>query len=403
MKQLTLLLSLTLVLALACKDHASLQKITSMTDEIRQQFAPDKRVALFQAEAYFAGNSIVLKGETNLPAAKGELMQKIQAAGKTVIDSLALLPSPALGGKHLGIVNVSVCNIRSGPKHSAELATQALLGTPLRVWKEENGFYLVQSPDDYFGWVDDGGFVLMDSSGYEHWMLSPRSVCLVDYVFVFQNAVESSPKVTDLLAGNLVQTIDNQGDFTKIRLPDGRVGFVKTAHLMDLKNWLNTRQPDAEHILASAREMMGRPYLWGGTSGKGMDCSGFTKMAYFLNGIQLPRDASQQVHAGEAVETDTSTLANLLPGDLLFFGRKATEDQKEKISHVAMYLGDGKIIHASDMVEVESLRRGDSTFVDYRLQTFVRSKRMIGQEGKNGVLRLHDSPFYRVPKTVLQD
>lgn len=395
MKRSVFFLLLLLFLSAACKDEASLQKINHLADEVRQKYAPDKRVALFQTETVFSGSDIVLRGETNLPDAKAELMEKLRSASLSVTDSLAVLPSPTLNGKHWGMVNVSVCNMRSAPKHSAELATQALMGTPLRVWKEENGFYLVQSPDDYFGWVDDGGFVLMDSTTWQNGMNSPRSVCLNDYVFAYENPSEQAPKVTDLLAGNIVQTLENQGVFTKISLPDGRTGFVKSMHLMPLRTWLDTRQPDADHILASAREMMGRPYLWGGTSGKGMDCSGFTKMAYFLNGIQLPRDASQQVMVGEAVASDT-TFSNLRPGDLLFFGKRAQGEQKEKITHVAIYLGDGKIIHASDMVEVESLRRGDPAFSEYRLNTYVRSQRIIGSEGKNGVVRLKDSPFYGV-------
>lgn len=393
MKRTVFFLLLLLFLSTACEDEASLQKINLLADEVRQKYAPDKRVALFQTEAVFSGSDIVLRGETNLPDAKAELMEKLRSSSLSVIDSLAVLPSPALKGKHWGIVNVSVCNMRSAPKHSAELATQALLGTPLRVWKEENGFYLVQSPDDYFGWVDDGGFVLMDSMNWQNRLNSPKAVCLDDYVFAYENPFEHAPKVTDLLAGNIVQTLENQGDFTKINLPDGRTGFVKSTHLMPLKTWLDTRQPDADHILTSAREMMGRPYLWGGTSGKGMDCSGFTKMTYFLNGIQLPRDASQQVMVGEPVDSD-STFSNLQPGDLLFFGKKAEGEQKEKITHVAIYLGDGKIIHASDMVEVESLRRGDPTFNEYRLKSYVRSKRIVGSVGKNGVVGLKDSPFY---------
>jgi SH3-like domain-containing protein len=393
MKLTNLILLVTSLFFAACGDNSSLSTVQDSIEKTRQEFAPDKRIALFKAEAVMAGGELVVKGETNMPTAKAELMKQLQVAGIAVTDSLAVLPAPELEGKHFGIVNVSVCNIRSGPDHAEELSTQALLGASLRVWKEEGGFYLVQSPDDYFGWVDDGGFVRMDSSAYATWMASDRAVCLQDYVFAYAEKNEASLKVTDLLAGNMVQILENQGDFTKIRLPDGRTGFVKSGFLMPLNAWLDSRQPDEEHIIAAAKEMTGRPYLWGGTSGKGVDCSGFTKMAYFLNGIQLPRDASQQVHVGEAVETDT-TFQNLQAGDLLFFGRKATADQKEKITHVAMYLGDGKIIHASDMVEVESLRRGDPSFVEYRLKSFVRSKRMIGQEGKNGVIRLKDSPFY---------
>ncbi|MBK9012726.1 MAG: C40 family peptidase [Saprospiraceae bacterium] len=381
---------------LGCQQNYQLKQAKQIAEELRLEFAPDKRVALFRIDTIGGGKTLEIHGETNLPEAKKSFFEKLKSAEITFVDSLDLLPSSELGGRHFGIVNVSVCNIRSEPKHSAELATQALLGATLRVWKKQGDFYLVQSPDDYFGWLDDGGLQLMTAAEYENWTNSERAIITQDFVFAYENADEKSQKITDLVAGNMVQVIENKRVFTKISLPDGRSGFVKKENLSPLGTWLASRQPTAENILATAREMMGRPYLWGGTSGKGMDCSGFTKMAFFLNGIQLPRDASQQVHTGELVETDTSTLQNLQPGDLLFFGRKATPEKKERISHVAIYLGDGKIIHASDRVKVESLVRGDPSFVEDRLASFVRCRRIIGQEGKNGVLRVADSPFYRL-------
>ncbi len=387
MKKLPALVLLVPALFFACRQTGETSQAKAIIETIRQEYAPDKRVALFRVDTTFAKIPVLLLGETNLPAAKQALIEQLTAAGIPFTDSLALLPSPSLAGLHHGIVNVSVCNIRSEPKHASELATQALLGTPLRVWKKEGNFYLVQTPDDYLGWLDAGGAICMDASQWEAWMQSERAIVTTDYVFAYEQAAETSQKITDLLAGNILQTIENQGRFTKVKLPDGRTGHVLTNHLAPLRQWLDSRQPDAAHIIATAMEMMGRPYLWGGTSGKGMDCSGFTKMVFFLNGLLLPRDASQQVLIGDPIETDT-TLANLLPGDLLFFGKKATPDQREKITHVAIYLGDGKIIHASTRVEIESLRRGEADFAEERLLTFVRGRRVIGMSEGMDALRV---------------
>ncbi len=124
-----------------------------------------------------------------------------------------------------------------------------------------------------------------------------------------------------------------------------------------------------------------------------MDCSGFTKSIFYLNGLELPRDASQQVHIGEEINTDT-TLKNLMTGDFIFFGNKKTAAQKEKITHVAIYLGDGKIIHASDRVQIESLKRSDPDFTEKRLISMVRAKRMLQNIGKNGVIKLVEHPIY---------
>ncbi len=267
------------------------------------------------------------------------------------------------------------------------------MGTPLRVFKKQGDFYYIQTPDNYLGWVDDGGLQLMDDLEYKSWQTSEKAICIKDFSYVYETGNEDSPKVSDLIAGSIFETEEIKANFSKIVLPDGRAGFVKTDDLLPYQDWLAASYPTPESIISTAKEFMGRPYLWGGTSGKGMDCSGYTKTVYFLNGIQLERDASLQVHTGELVETDT-TWKNLEVGDLLFFGRKSTQDKKERITHVAIYMGDGKIIHASDRVKVESLKRGDSDFAEHRVNSFIRAKRIIGSEGKNGIIALKDSPFY---------
>ncbi|MFQ5447031.1 MAG: NlpC/P60 family protein, partial [Saprospiraceae bacterium] len=335
----------------------------------------------------------------NLPEAKTDLLESLAEAGFTVEDSLSVLPSAELEKQHFGIVNLSVCNIRSAPRHSAELATQALLGTPLKVWKKQAGFYLVQTPDQYLGWLDAGGFVLTDSTGMEAWNNASRVFITADFGFALEKPADDAPRISDLVAGDILKSAGTEGTYTRVAFPDGRTGYVSTSALLLYREWLTTRTFDAAHILATAREMMGRPYLWGGTSGKGMDCSGFTKTVYFLNGIMLQRDASQQVHTGEALAGDT-TLQNLQPGDLLFFGRPATDESPEKIWHVAIYAGGGKIIHASERVRVESLRRGDTDFTGDRLSTYVRASRILTSMGKNGVLAVGDLPFYQVANAL---
>ncbi|HFA50075.1 MAG TPA: glycoside hydrolase [Bacteroidetes bacterium] len=373
------------------------KKINAHIAEIQKKYVPDKRLALFNVNIDSPNNSaIVLTGETIIPEAKKELLDLLKKENIQFKDNIEVLPSAELESKNFGVVNLSVCNIRSKGKHSAELGTQAMMGTPLRVYKKEGSFYFIQTPDNYLGWVDAGGLELMNQKEYNDWLKAEKTICTADYSFAYKMPDENSEKVTDLIAGNILKTIGAKNNFTEIALPDGRSGFVKSGDIMPYKTWLDSRSLTAENILADAKNMMGRPYLWGGTSGKAMDCSGFTKTVYFLNGVQLERDASLQVHTGISIETDTATLKNLLPGDLLFFGKKATPEKKERISHVAIYMGDGKIIHATGKIKIESLKRGDEDFAEHRLNTFIRAKRVIGSVGKNGIVALKDSPYYQV-------
>lgn len=389
-----LLLAALLLSTTACLNNNK-NTIQSKIEEIRREVAPDRRTARFDVELVQAGpEGYILTGETNLMDAKKRLIDELDALNVPTIDSIQVLPSAELNGNHWGVVNISVCNIRSEPKHSAELSTQSLLGTPLRLLKKRGEWYLVQTPDDYFGWLDEGGLAPMNEEEYMHWRNTPKVIYTADFGFAYDNSPPQSAIVSDLTAGNLLSFRSQEKGDVLVGFPDGREAHIPDTEVEAFDEWLATRQPDSTHILQTAQSFMGRPYLWGGTSGKGVDCSGFTKMVFYMNGLMLARDASQQVHTGKLVETDTATLRNLLPGDLLFFGQKATEEQRERIRHVAIYMGDGKVIHATGRVKVQSLRRGDPDFAEDRLKTFIRARRPLERPAEYGIPYLREMAYY---------
>lgn len=377
--------------------------IQKKIEEIRQETAPDRRTARFDVELIQAGpEGFVLRGETNLASAKKQLLEELAALDVPVIDSIQTMPLAELNGNHWGIVNISVCNIRSEPKHSAELATQSLLGTPLRVHKKRGEWYLVQTPDDYFGWLDEGGLITMNEETYIHWRNSPKVIYTADFGFAYKTDRHMGAVVSDLTSGNLLLFRSESRGSVLAAFPDGRTAHIPSEKVERLDQWLASRQPDSTRILQTAQSFLGRPYLWGGTSGKGVDCSGFTKMVYYMNGLLLARDASQQVHTGKLIETDT-TFSNLLPGDLLFFGQKASEGQRERIRHVAIYMGDGKVIHATGQVKIQSLRRGDPDFAEDRLLTFIRARRPLEDPAEYGIPYLEDLRYYSRDEGIVLD
>ena len=370
---------------LGCQEQHGINELLA---EIKKHFAPDKRVAWWDVRAE-PGDKITLIGETNLPLAKDSLIHRLKAEGIAYRDRIRVYtPKPAL-------INVSVCNIRSQPKHSAELATQSLMGTLIKIYKQESGWHYVQTPEGYLGWLDQGAFVALDETKLQQWWKSEKVVVVTSGAQVRSSA--SQAVISDVAQGNILVKLDGvDGEVFHVALPDGRHGVIEKSMVVSYRDFLTPPSSLVSNIISTAHSFMGRPYLWGGTSSRAMDCSGFTKTVFYLNGLVLPRDASQQVWVGDAIDTDT-TLKNLLPGDFLFFGRKASRDVAEKITHVGIYLGDGQMIHASEMVRVQSLRRNDPNFAENRLLTFVRAKRMLSQVGKNGVLPLTTHPSYHSP------
>ena len=114
-----------------------------------------------------------------------------------------------------------------------------------------------------------------------------------------------------------------------------------------------------EEIIATAMKLKGVPYLWGGMTPKGVDCSGLVRWSYLMNGILLPRNASQMVHCGDPVSLDA-----LQRGDLVFFGTPAKDGKPQRVTHVGIYLGDNHIIHSSHLVRVNSLNSEDDDYYE---------------------------------------
>lgn len=390
-----LLLLISLLGLGACMERTTPQPIKEAITNIQKTFAPDRRVAIFEVKSHAQDDTVFVEGETNLPEAYGAIVQMLEEKGMVYRNNVKLLPDPALPSR--GVVNVSVANIRSNPKHSGELATQALLGTGLKVYKQEGAWSYVQSPDGYLGWMDSGSFVLMDNKTYQDWLDTPKVIFTADYGFVQDAPGTQAGRIGDLVAGNILLSEESNGNYRAVVYPDGRKGFIPESQVKDQKAWLETKdQLSVPEVVSTAFTFIGRPYLWGGTSGKGMDCSGFTKTVYFLNGYVLPRDASQQVHAGIEVPTDT-TFTSLQTGDFIFFGER-TEDQQEKVRHVGIYLGSGQFIHSgadNPGIRIESLFPNSSNYAAHRRQTFLRARRM--EAGSPGVVPIRDLPEFYGP------
>jgi len=288
-----------------------------------------------------------------------------------------------LTNKPWALASLSVSNMRAVPDHATELVSQVMMGTPLKILDFRDKFYQVQTPEGYLGWLDAKGLELFTAEEMAAWKKSDR---------YFYNKISGTAfdipgngeVVTDLVLGDLFEVESEDRGFLKMKTPDGRCGYILQSECISFDEWIFL-EPDIMAILTIAKRMMGFPYLWGGASAKAVDCSGFTKLIFYSQGIILARDASQQVKYGQPV--DIGRLENLEPGDLLFFGNSA-----ERPGHVGIHLGNGDFIHSSGRVHISSIIPGDPKHDPNR--NYVAARRILSSLSTEGITRVKDHSWY---------
>ena len=380
----------TTILLISCSD-GKLQQAQAVADKFGTENFPDRRESVFEAEIVKQNSRLVLRGETTNSEMKDKLLAELEPFNVT--DEMILLPDTSAAANPFGLVNLSAANLRQFPDHSSELVTQALAGTPLRILRKENGWYRVQTPDRYIAWVDAGGIHPVTNAELDNWKQAERIIFTGHFTIVYDMEDHKSP-VADITMGGILELVGKKENSMMVRLPDGRIGYTARENWQSFSSYTDNEPLESELLINLALLLKGRPYLWGGTSAVAMDCSGFTKMVYFMHGLIIARDASLQIMHGKNVEPGDS-YELLQPGDLMFFGRAGIEGQPERITHVGISLGNKNYIHASGMVTVNSFNQESEIYSEYRKNTFIRARRIIGTEGSQGTVWVKEHPWYR--------
>ncbi|MDW7680535.1 MAG: C40 family peptidase [bacterium] len=369
-----LVFMLTVLLLVQCQFRTTLpSEVTEIVEELKAKHQPDLRISIFDVEARRNKNEIVLTGETLSPAAKSELMHRLSGlTAYSFVDSVLLLPAPVVGKDSCGIVRLSVGQIRRGPNVDYEIVTQTLLGERLRLLKRKGWWYYVQLEDQYLGWIMRSSLAIGDATFLKSWDDREKLVVTANWGQVLEKPdADYWLPVADLVLGNRLAKIKKTAGWYQVELPDGREGFV-AANLVAEADWLAKQTAPTEQALVKlSYRFKGIPYFWGGRSTKGFDCSGFTQTVFGWHGIQLPRDANMQLHQGVEVEIDEE-LTNLKTGDLLFFGRSL-----ERITHVGMFIGNDKFIHADGIVHINSFNPQDETYSEHRKRGLKAVRRIL--------------------------
>lgn len=236
-----------------------------------------------------------------------------------------------------GICNLSIVPLRVEPNDTCELISQVLYGEIFKVLEQRKSWSKIRlAYDKYEGWIDNK-----------------------QYLEITEDDYKSIKSQEHILSTDLVEYIqDSNQQLSTIPLGASLNGLNLLKHSFD-GNKTIIKQPK-EHLIKTAFMYLNAPYLWGGKTPFGIDCSGFTQMVYKLNGYNLLRDASQQASQGLAL----SFIEESEPGDLAFF-----DNSEGNIIHVGIIMEDNYIIHAHGKVRIDRLDHSGIYNIDRNIHT----------------------------------
>ncbi|WP_452222631.1 C40 family peptidase [Lacinutrix chionoecetis] len=236
-----------------------------------------------------------------------------------------------------GICNLSIVPLRLEPNDTSEMVSQVLYGDLFKIIEMRKSWCKIRLDfDKYEGWIDVKQLIEITKDDYD-------------------NLRHESP----VLSTDLIEFIqDKNKQLYSISLGSQLNGLTILEHTFD--GQISNGQKHKDNLISTAFNYLNAPYLWGGKTPFGIDCSGFTQMVYKLNGYKLLRDASQQATQGEAL----SFIEESEPGDLAFF-----DNAEGNIIHVGIIMKDNYIIHAHGKVRIDRLDHSGIYNVDKGLHT----------------------------------
>lgn len=306
---------------------------------------------------------------------------------RTLVFALAFILSfPAFcQEKRWAVVELSSIYMRQLPDYESALETQELMGTIVEITGEKGYWREIVSPQPYKAWATEKGLVEMNQKQIEEYKAAPKVLFTALYGHIYCKPSAASATICDLVGGDILRFVRTKGAWTEVMLPSGKTGWAKSEFLKEHTGFISIAKGEGtadsisdkkvEEIIAEAQKLLGVPYLWGGMTAKGVDCSGLVRISYLMNGILLPRNASQQIFCGDKVPMKIDTrfwdeearkaqefsaemqrrVKNLKRGDLVFFGTPASAERGQRVTHVGIYIGNNHIIHSSHMVRINSL------------------------------------------------
>jgi hypothetical protein len=318
------------------KRREAADEVAALVEAVRAEFAPDPRIAVFEVEVEVRGDAVALVGATSEHHAAVALSGRLaQLTGWSAVqDEVQRLPEAEAEETVHAVVSSAVAPMLAGPRVATTQVSQAVLGTRAVVLRRSGRWLQCRTGDGYIGWIHAGYVALMDETAARGWDAGNGG----------ETWISLGAEVLDP-AGDVMMRLPwgarvvREGE-DRVRLPDGRVGPPR-GEIVPAALRPVAFPAEGAAAAESARRWLGAPYLWGGVSMGGVDCSGFVQAVWKLHGRTIPRDSDQQSRFGAEVDPGDGFGA-LQPGDLCFFA-----EEPGRVTHVVMSTGGPHIIHAS--------------------------------------------------------
>ncbi|MBA3946184.1 MAG: C40 family peptidase [Herpetosiphonaceae bacterium] len=319
-----------------------------LVEWVRREHFADERMTLAEVQVVQAHDELRLKGAV-LDHHAAELFVSAlrrHAPGLNWHDELM----PLIAGPDYGwaLVTQAVCDLRREPAMHSERISQAVFGEAIEVLRCHDDWVFVRLPDDYLGWMHAGPLWRCNATQVEAWRQHSTHLLTRPTLPCYGTAAGQPEHQLGLLPfGSLLKVEDEHGPFYQVRFPNQLVRWVPGAGLLSLKHRPPATLPGLHTVIGWLETMIGVPYLWGGRTPFGYDCSGVVQTVYGLLGIRLPRDADQQALVGTAISFEA-----IQWGDLLFFDTGLRDGElntipERCITHVGLALHDSEFLHAS--------------------------------------------------------
>jgi cell wall-associated NlpC family hydrolase len=295
------------------------QTIQDQLNELSKKF--DKRISVFDVKA----DNLTLSGRV-LEKTQLDEVHRLFPDAKLDTASIKILQRPNLPRL---TVATNLTGLYERPTFGMPLSSELYFGTELEALDEEGNWVLTRQNDGYIGWAYKPYLTDKPQNQATHYVLFPS-------VELRAEPDESGRVISRVVSGTGLTMIESTRDWTLVSA--NQQGWIPSSALRAINDIPQSVDEKRKLLVEDAARMIGIPYLWGGTSGNGIDCSGFARLLHRWIGVEIPRDADMQCDAAKPVDEPFQI------GDLLFFGEG---DSNRQVTHVGISLGGWKMIHSS--------------------------------------------------------